>query len=171
MKICSKCNKIYPHSEEYFNIDSQKIDGLYPSCKACVKLYCRDYYIRNRKRKLLINKRWNNLHPERRYLHKRKWNRKNKSYKRILDINNRAKRLQAEGSFTIKEWNELCEYYGNKCLCCGSKEITIDHIVPIVSGGINDISNLQPLCGKCNSSKGTKIIDYRKKGEHFEQRG
>ena len=52
--------------------------------------------------------------------------------------------------------------YGEKCLCCGSEHnIQIDHVVPIAVGGKSEINNYQPLCKSCNSSKGTKIKDYR----------
>ena len=31
------------------------------------------------------------------------------------------------------------------------------------TGGVNfEIDNVQPLCGPCNSSKGTRIIDFRR---------
>jgi len=33
--------------------------------------------------------------------------------------------------------------------------------VPLIKGGSDSIDNLQPLCGYCNSSKGTRVIDYR----------
>lgn len=80
-------------------------------------------------------------------------------YKRQQDID----RLKA-CSYTAKK--EVKEYifnkYGRECLCCGSKEdVHLDHVIPIKKGGKNDISNLQPLCKKCNSKKGVKIIDYR----------
>jgi hypothetical protein len=51
---------------------------------------------------------------------------------------------------------------GYKCLKCGStKNLTLDHIVPVHKGGVNRLGNLQTLCRKCNSSKSIKIIDYR----------
>jgi hypothetical protein len=51
---------------------------------------------------------------------------------------------------------------GYKCLRCGSnKDLTVDHVIPIFQGGANNRSNIQTLCGKCNSSKGIKYKDYR----------
>lgn len=53
--------------------------------------------------------------------------------------------------------------YGRKCLACGStKNICIDHVIPVDKGGENDILNYQPLCKSCNSRKGTNTTDYRK---------
>ena len=37
-----------------------------------------------------------------------------------------------------------------------SRNLTVDHIVPRAEGGTDHISNLQLLCGGCNSLKGTK---------------
>jgi 5-methylcytosine-specific restriction endonuclease McrA len=55
------------------------------------------------------------------------------------------------------------KHYGGRCLCCGRNDVTltVDHIVPLVMGGSNDISNIQPLCRSCNCSKQAKNIDYR----------
>jgi 5-methylcytosine-specific restriction endonuclease McrA len=76
----------------------------------------------------------------------------------------RNRKLQAEGFHTETEWESLKAYYGYTCLCCKRREpeITLvrDHVVPITRGGSDWITNIQPLCASCNSSKGTKIIDY-----------
>lgn len=69
------------------------------------------------------------------------------------------------GSYTSQEWEAVVQSFDRRCLKCGKQEpaikLTVDHVVPLFRGGTNDISNLQPLCKPCNSSKGTKIIDYR----------
>lgn len=43
------------------------------------------------------------------------------------------------------------------CKKCGSRRnLTVDHIMPESKGGTLELTNLQTLCKKCNSSKGTK---------------
>lgn len=82
---------------------------------------------------------------------------------RNMEIGHRRRAQKEKGeSFTSKEWADLCARYGNICLCCGEvKALTVDHVIPLSKGGTNDISNIQPLCKSCNSSKNAKIIDYR----------
>ncbi len=47
---------------------------------------------------------------------------------------------------------------GEKCLHCGAlDDLTLDHIVPWSTGGMDDITNLQTLCRPCNSRKGARI--------------
>ncbi|MBD3886881.1 HNH endonuclease [Phormidium tenue FACHB-886] len=45
----------------------------------------------------------------------------------------------------------------HQCQSCGQTEeeteLTIDHIIALAQGGSNDLSNLQPLCRRCNSCK------------------
>lgn len=51
----------------------------------------------------------------------------------------------------------LIERDGYLCRECGTTEnMTIDHVVPVVKGGKNVISNLQLLCRTCNSRKGAR---------------
>ena len=75
----------------------------------------------------------------------------------------RARKLGADGNHTFAEFLTLCRTVGFRCLACGEKKpLTEDHIIPLLLGGSDDISNIQPLCQSCNSSKGTKTTDYRR---------
>ena len=43
------------------------------------------------------------------------------------------------------------------CAKCGATDnLTIDHIVPRVRGGTNELANLQTLCAPCNQRKSRK---------------
>lgn len=57
-----------------------------------------------------------------------------------------------------KRW--LYGEQGGFCLGCQehfqARHLTIDHIIPRAKGGTDHISNLQLLCGSCNTIKGTK---------------
>ncbi len=52
---------------------------------------------------------------------------------------------------------------GFKCVLCGNTakddRLEIDHVNPVVFGGINDLSNLRTLCSECN--KGKMLLEER----------
>src|SRR3990167_5246201 len=76
---------------------------------------------------------------------------------------NKARRTS--GDFVGQDWIDIKKKFNYQCLSCKKREpeisLTLDHIVPLMRGGLNTKSNIQPLCGKCNRSKFTKTIDYR----------
>lgn len=99
-----------------------------------------------------------------------KWQSENPEIVRASYHRRRARILNADGSHTAKDIMALKDLYGERCMNpdCGkpiteSNKITIDHIVPLIKGGSNNIDNLQFLCLSCNSSKYTKTKDYRLK--------
>ena len=73
-------------------------------------------------------------------------------------------RLYAPYGFYIGEWRAVLEHHGNACVACGvvGVELVPDHIQPLSRGGLDDISNIQPLCRTCNTRKGAQTIDYRR---------
>lgn len=83
----------------------------------------------------------------------------------IKESKRRALKVQVGGSFTTQEWEALKAEYNYTCLRCGKSEpeikLTADHVIPISKLGSNTISNIQPLCLSCNSSKKDQIADYR----------
>jgi 5-methylcytosine-specific restriction endonuclease McrA len=107
------------------------------------------------------NKQYNQERSHVRKAYRERTRERNRPLKRVLNRRRRANQRNAPGTFTFTQWQAMCEWFGNVCLCCGKAEITIDHVVPIIKGGSNDISNLQILCMSCNASKKDKTIDYR----------
>jgi 5-methylcytosine-specific restriction endonuclease McrA len=94
----------------------------------------------------------------------------------------RESRLKmTDGAFDRAEWDDLLDYYGHRCPACRKHEsetpegkLEQDHVIPLSwvddpsrnlspeqIAGLNLISNIQPLCRRCNLKKGTKYIPYR----------
>jgi hypothetical protein len=73
----------------------------------------------------------------------------------------KAKRVRRElGCVRAVTLRSLAERDGYACQKCGTtKDLHIDHIVPVARGGTNDLSNLQFLCRSCNSAKGASNGD------------
>lgn len=140
--------------------------GWYKSgnCKHCHQQRVRDWQSRNYGRVQDLKREYAEKHPERikgsdqryRELSREKAIAKTQRY--------RTRKTQAGGSYTAAEFKTLCNQYDNRCLACGKKRaLTPDHIIPVALGGSSDITNIQPLCLKCNKRKGTNRTDHRTK--------
>jgi len=85
---------------------------------------------------------------------------------RCYSENRRVKFLESDEEITTIDWINICEQWGNKCLCCGKsgdyRTLTMDHVKPLKYGGQHKKNNIQPLCKNCNSKKGAKYVDYRR---------
>ena len=70
---------------------------------------------------------------------------------------------------TVREKKELFKLmksvFLNTCVKCEGKSNLInverDHIIPRYQGGNDEPTNWQPLCARCNASKGPETTDWR----------
>lgn len=75
--------------------------------------------------------------------------------KRAALVRYRARLASAEGSWTAKQFQDLCEAVEHCCYYCGvqTDNLTVDHYIPLSRGGTNWIENIVPACPACNYSK------------------
>ena len=112
-----------------------------------------------------IGRKSREKYAEERNAYQRDYGKANRDKLTLYTNARRARKLEAEGSHTDEEWQELKAFYNFKCLCCEQQEpdikLTRDHVIPLTQGGTDSIDNIQPLCARCNSKKNYKHIDYR----------
>jgi len=67
-------------------------------------------------------------------------------------------RREPRSQIPIRIRERIFKRDGYICRKCGSKLfLTIDHIHPMLHGGLHNEENLQVLCRSCNSKKGAKV--------------
>jgi 5-methylcytosine-specific restriction endonuclease McrA len=93
----------------------------------------------------------------------RRWRKDNKEKARNGTRKGQVLRRSARGrallSVTSAQLKERLGLFGMNCAYCGSNEkISVDHVLPIKMGGLDEISNIVPACHKCNCSKGAKPV-------------
>ena len=68
-----------------------------------------------------------------------------------------TEKIKPDRYISKKLRKEVLKKFKHKCNICGSTErLEIDHIRPVVKGGISEFKNLQVLCKTCNVRKGAK---------------
>ena len=87
------------------------------------------------------------------------WVKANPELHRANGRNRRARELKAEGRHTAQEVDNLYRRQKGRCAYCRKpmgQAYCVDHIVPLVKGGSNRLSNIQLACRQCNSRKHAK---------------
>jgi 5-methylcytosine-specific restriction endonuclease McrA len=172
MRTCTKCEAIKPLTE--FHPRPEVSSGLRRDCKTCVNTANREYARRNKEQASLQQKAWRDRNPERvrknittwaksnpdkRAAHCAKWRKANLETCAAFARNYATRKRGSEGYHTGEQVRARFEYFGNKCLGCGTTErLEADHNIPVSKGGPNWASNIVPLCRSCNASKSAKTL-------------
>jgi len=104
---------------------------------------------RHKENRVATNKQWIKDHPE-----------EHKQGRIMRDHRRRARLLQAGGTWTPKQFAELCEASDDHCWYCQKQcdNLTVEHMQPLSRGGSNDIANIAPVCPSCNYTKRDKTV-------------
>lgn len=79
------------------------------------------------------------------------------------------KMIILNSSFQVNQWINSKPLYPTrrmiltrdegKCVYCGKKATTLDHVTPVSKGGKNTWKNMVSACHPCNNKKGDKTIE------------
>ena len=130
-------------------IRSRKRQAHCPTCDGYREPDGEEYCPACLQRRAAEAEEWERLHAED---YRRSWNEGGRGPKPPLtDLEQRRRTFNRHSRALFVQ---LALRDGIACARCGSTDqMTVDHIVPMARGGSDDLSNLQILCKRCNSSK------------------
>jgi 5-methylcytosine-specific restriction endonuclease McrA len=131
-RVCKYCGESKPLTREHFG--STPSGGFRHKCRACMRDYVREYDSKNPERKQAA-------------------------------IERSMRRSHFAGGERIRIEASLRERDGGNCFYCRkplSITLHIDHLIPVIKGGKDDLPNLVLACVQCNQEKHNKTPEeYR----------
>lgn len=116
----------------------------------------KEFYLQNKENVLLYQKEYNRKNKDKIRKREVEYTIKNRGTIAHAMSIRRARKFNNGGSHTFDELVQRFRSLGNVCFYCGcSKKLTIDHDIPLSRGGTDNIENILPACGSCNSRKRT----------------
>jgi len=157
-RTCKKCKADKPLSE--FTHARGRATW---ECKKCTVSRQHQWAKANYDRVSKSKAKWVDLHPDRRRSASRGWAQRNRERYPAYTAN-RVARGWKQRSHRNREIVDLYQKQNGVCAnpyCRDSllASFEIDHRMPLVLGGSDDISNLQLLCPRCNRAKARKHPD------------
>lgn len=160
-KVCSKCKQEFPLTNEFWHRDSKTKDGFFAYCKECNLNRNRQWKKDNPQKQYETNKKWRQSHSDKDKEYGLAWARRNRDSVNAKKHRYRARKKNADGSYTLEQIQALYEAQNHRCYHCDiDLEVvgkSLDHLIPLSRGGSNNIDNLGWLCPGCNSSKRDKM--------------
>ena len=119
-------------------------------CRRCKRIYPKEVYVRRRKGGTYINRSCPNC--------VKPCNAAAKLRNAVNSASWRARKLGRITTLTLDDWIAVLEASKGACHYChvivGVDELTMDHVVPLLTGGTNCKENIVAACAGCNKSKG-----------------
>lgn len=119
------------------------------------------YAEKNRAKLVACTRRWQIEHAEEHKAAKKRYRLEHPEKDREYNHNRRARKLNAEGSYTAADIKLLLKSQKHQCWWCSvklvGKDYHIDHRIPLSRGGSNAPENLCITCPSCNLSKNNKL--------------
>jgi hypothetical protein len=85
----------------------------------------------------------------------------------------RSSRMRALLSLSIDSKRERFALFDNTCAYCGAgNRLTVDHVLPLTAGGLDQFDNIVPACNRCNAGKNASPVEswYRRQPFFTEAR-
>lgn len=192
-RVCTCCGVRKPITD----FGQRGNGGFYSQCRSCVNELTKQYAAENhdlvieRKRRYHkeykakideYNRQYYKSHSGEIKQRVRDWEAANPERRRENEIiglhDRRFRKAGLNSKFTRGDWKTCKEYFTEdgeiRCAYCGKpiKRVTIDHVIPITSGGGNAIDNIVPACSRCNSSKSSRPFEewYREQPFYSQDR-
>lgn len=155
MKTCTKCDKTYPATAEYFSRNSGRKDGFTSRCKTCVIEYRKKYYKEHVDTLKERGRRYYREHPENYKEHAERIKRASKKYNKTHYKEIRERRIKYKYGITLEQYDEMFAVQDGVCAICGgvnpnNGRLCVDH--DHTTGKVRGL-----LCQSCNS-----VIGYIK---------
>jgi 5-methylcytosine-specific restriction endonuclease McrA len=155
----SKCKRCEICQHYYFVEVVEPRDRAKRAAK--MRAYARDRYAADPDRFRAQANDWRKRNPEKFKTGLKTWRKHNPD---LVALGHARRRWRLKGknctSVTRPQWRAICEAHGYCCAYCGAEDkLTLDHVVPLARGGLDEPSNVVPACGPCNASKGAKLLN------------
>lgn len=174
-KKCTKCERFFPATTEYFHRMKEGKYGVGSWCKECAAKKKKEHYQPHKRKVTTSVKIYQQIHKEEKLAYDKEYNRTHREQIRIREKeywqshpeqlkanthNHRARKLTNGGTHTAEDIQKQYTNQKGKCYYCSKKvgkKYDVDHIIPLSKGGSNSPENLVIACPSCNRAKKDKL--------------
>ena len=171
--ICKICKNKY--AKEYRDNNKECYNNWYKDNKEKRSKQMSQYYKNNKEKRKEYGEQYYKNNKEEIKEHNKQWKKDNPE--KVFNSHNKRRLKEEQGrGITKDQWIEMMEFFEWRCAYSGeylggnSNNRSIDHIVPLSNGGLNEIWNCVPMLKSYNSSKNTKnMLEWYMKQDFYSE--